>query len=1213
MKRFIALTGFIWISLQMIQAQDSLLTRIILLGDGGQLTNGKQPVVDAVKKTIPLDKKTIVLYLGDNVYKVGLPDDQVINYTIAKGVLDSQVSLVENTQARLYMIPGNHDWNNGGPHGFQTIVREQYYVDLLGRSNVKFYPEGGCPGPVEIKIDTATVLVVMDSQWWMHPYDKPGVESDCPYKTKDEVTTQLQDILARNAKKLVIFATHHPFRSYGVHGGYYSLKQHIFPLTDINKSYYFPLPIIGSIYPISRGVFGSPQDLPHPDYQNMVSDLEKILRGHKNVIYVAGHEHTLQLIKDSSYFIISGSASKTNRVSKNKKHTLYAAASTGFATLEISKNKNVRVSFITVTDSIRTEYSENIMNFTVIPLKDSATPTTAKPTAKFKDTVNVPASLRYNKDGWLRTLFLGHNYRKEWSTPVNFKVFHLTEEKGGFEILELGGGRQTKSLKLKDKKGVEWTLRTIDKDPEKAIPEAVRNTVAQDLVQEMISASHPYSPLAVPDLANAAGLIVPKPEFFFVPDDPAFGIYQKMFANTVCLLELREPARKGSEVKSTGKVLDKILNENDHKVDQKEYLTARMLDFLIADWDRHFDQWKWGTIDTGKGKIYYPIPRDRDQAFFYSDGLLMKYITQSRMPFLKGFRNNIPRQNWFGFSARDVDRAFLNELPLEKWKETIGEFQKDITDSVINTAVNRMPKEINSIRNDEIISKLKSRRDLMMTKGLKYYKFLNHYVNVRGTNKPEYFRVSDNDSGLLVTVWGREGKKDTGFMMYQRIFDPKVTKEIRLYGLGGNDLFEVDKNVKSRIDLKIVGGRGDDTFNIKGRAKNFIYDIRDSGNYLLSRSKTHLRFSNDPMVNNFDWIEYKYAIQRFPRILLGYNVDDGVLLGVGIVRRTFGFRKEPFATDNRFGVLYAPQRGAYSLRYKGEFTQLISIYDLVLKADLLNPALHNFFGLGNNTEIDPTKDPSFYLARYKYFTVEALLRKRFFSSFSISAGPVFYHYWIERSDNVQKILENPSLAFIDSMSVYSKKSFVGGKILADINTLNDELFPTRGVHWTHEFTALGGLTNHTGNLIRYQTDMEVYSSLSAPAKLVSVIRMGYGHIFNKDFEYFNALNLGANNFLRGFRKNRFSGNTLAYGSLELRVKLFDSRWYVMPGQFGLIGFNDVGRVWLRGEDSKRWHYTYGGGIYYVPFNLLIVSATIGFSKEEQLLNFSVGTKLNITF
>ena len=119
--------------------------------------------------------------------------------------------------------------------------------------------------------------------------------------------------------------------------------------------------------------------------------------------------------------------------------------------------------------------------------------------------------------------------------------------------------------------------------------------------------------------------------------------------------------------------------------------------------------------------------------------------------------------------------------------------------------------------------------------------------------------------------------------------------------------------------------------------------------------------------------------------------------------------------------------------------------------------------------------------------------------------------------------------------------------------------------------------------------------------------------FNKNFEYFQALNLGANNFLRGFRKNRFSGSSLAYGSLELRLRLFRSKWYVLPGDFGIVGFNDVGRVWLNGDESKRWHYTYGGGIYYVPFNMVIVSGTMGFSKEENLFNFSIGTKINLTF
>jgi hypothetical protein len=64
---------------------------------------------------------------------------------------------------------------------------------------------------------------------------------------------------------------------------------------------------------------------------------------------------------------------------------------------------------------------------------------------------------------------------------------------------------------------------------------------------------------------------------------------------------------------------------------------------------------------------------------------------------------------------------------------------------------------------------------------------------------------------------------------------------------------------------------------------------------------------------------------------------------------------------------------------------------------------------------------------------------------------------------------------------------------------------------------------------------------------------------------------------------------------------------------GIIGFTEAGRVWLDGEHSGRWHSDYGGGIYYIPFNMAIISATIGFSKETHLFNFSVGTKLNLSF
>ena len=143
--------------------------------------------------------------------------------------------------------------------------------------------------------------------------------------------------------------------------------------------------------------------------------------------------------------------------------------------------------------------------------------------------------------------------------------------------------------------------------------------------------------------------------------------------------------------------------------------------------------------------------------------------------------------------------------------------------------------------------------------------------------------------------------------------------------------------------------------------------------------------------------------------------------------------------------------------------------------------------------------------------------------------------------------------------------------------------------------------------------MTVYGSLNEERKVMGVFRVGAGKIFSKDFQYFQALNLGANNFIRGFRKNRFSGSAIAYSSLEFRVKLFKSQSYILPGDVGVLGFYDLGRVWQYNQVSHQWHQAFGGGVYYTPYDLIIVSATLGLSDEGAIFNFSIGTKFNITF
>jgi outer membrane protein assembly factor BamA len=160
---------------------------------------------------------------------------------------------------------------------------------------------------------------------------------------------------------------------------------------------------------------------------------------------------------------------------------------------------------------------------------------------------------------------------------------------------------------------------------------------------------------------------------------------------------------------------------------------------------------------------------------------------------------------------------------------------------------------------------------------------------------------------------------------------------------------------------------------------------------------------------------------------------------------------------------------------------------------------------------------------------------------------------------------------------------------------------------------MGGLNEHSQPISRLQSDLEVYAPLSDNKRFVIALRGGGGHIFSNHFEYFQAISLGANNALRGFRKSRFAGSSALYGSAELRARLFHFQSKLVPGDLGLLGFGDSGRVWLDKEKSTKWHRDWGAGVYYTPFNLIMVSALAAFSEEEKLFNLSIGAGVNFTF
>ena len=110
---------------------------------------------------------------------------------------------------------------------------------------------------------------------------------------------------------------------------------------------------------------------------------------------------------------------------------------------------------------------------------------------------------------------------------------------------------------------------------------------------------------------------------------PDWEIIREDFGEGLYLYEER-PAKDRRELASfgnskkivnTAEVIEKTQKDDKHYVDQIQVLRSRLFDMVIGDWDRHDDQWRWASFKDDKDHTYYqPIPRDRDQAFFWSDG-----------------------------------------------------------------------------------------------------------------------------------------------------------------------------------------------------------------------------------------------------------------------------------------------------------------------------------------------------------------------------------------------------------------------------------------------------------------------------------------------------------------------------------------------------------------------------------------------------------------
>jgi UDP-2,3-diacylglucosamine pyrophosphatase LpxH len=346
------LTGLLVLSvIETAQAQRTspVTHTFFLVGDAGEgYVSGEtfgSVLRDHISRTGPA---TTVLFLGDNIYPAGLPETGSRSRQSSEKILRTQADWVQGSGAKGIFIPGNHDWQHWGKNGLEYITRQQQWIDSLKDERISFLPQSGCPGPIETLLTDKLALVIVDTQWFLHQYEKPGEEGPCEAKTTADVFALLADIFQRHHDKRIIVAGHHPIITYGEHGGVFTLKDHLFPFTAGNPNLYIPMPLIGSLYPMYRKLFGHIQDTAHPTYKEFSEPMHQLLKAYPGSIYVAGHEHALEYsVKDSTHYIVSGSGAKVSAV-KKKKYARLAEDKRGFAQLSIHEDGNVSLLFFEI-------------------------------------------------------------------------------------------------------------------------------------------------------------------------------------------------------------------------------------------------------------------------------------------------------------------------------------------------------------------------------------------------------------------------------------------------------------------------------------------------------------------------------------------------------------------------------------------------------------------------------------------------------------------------------------------------------------------------------------------------------------------------------------------------------------------------------------------------------------------------------------------------
>ena len=1183
-----------------------------LIGDAGNSTLTKNsPALNYLKKhLIGASKKSTLLFLGDNVYETGIPKKNSKNYPLAKRRIDAQTDVAKSFKGNSIFIPGNHDWYNG----LDGLKREEKLVEkALGKNS--FLPQNGCPLE-KVEISKDIVLIIVDTHWYLTNWNNhPTINDNCKIKTRTKFLDEFEGLIKKARGKTTIIALHHPMFTNGSHGGKYSLKSHL-----------NPLPVLGSIKNLIRKTSGiTNTDIENKRYNELRKRIITLSQENDKTIFVSGHDHNLQyIVQDNLPQIVSGSGSKTTptKLTKNAKFTY---GEQGFAKLEIYKDGASNVCFYTVKDN-KVVYQTEVFKanekkgFTTFPKNII---TEKKASIYTKEEITKSSVYRF---------LWGERYRTYFGTEVNAPTVNLDTLFGGLTPVRKGGGHQSKSLRLRDKKGREYVMRALRKNAvqylqavafkDQYIEGQFDDTKTEHLLNDVFTGSHPYAPFTIGKLSDAIGLYHTNPVLYYIPKQHSLGYFNSEFGNELYMIEERAASGHGdklsfgfaNKVISTDDLLSNLSKNENHILDEKAYIKARLFDMLIGDWDRHEDQWRWAVFKTEKQTIYRPIPRDRDQAFsIFGDGALLNIATKiiPTLRLMQSYSEELKSPKWFNLEPYPLDMALISKASKKDWDAQVKLITTNITNTIIDDAFVNFPEEVKDKTITAIKTKLQGRRRNLQKISDSYFYHLNKFQVIRGTDKEDWFDIERLPNGKTKVSAYRLKKDENKTIFHQRTYNKSETKEIWIYGLDGSDTFVTKGTGNHLIKIRIIGGQNNDSYNIKNGKQLKIYDFKSKKN-TFTTNKGDKKLTDNYETNVYDYKKLKNN-QLVISPTIGFNPDDGIRIGLSNKYTAYGFERNPFTSQHILNASYYFATNGFDLNYSSEFTNIFKTWNLGVKATFTSPNFAiNYFGVGNNS-LNPNANK---IEKKEYNRVRIK---------EVSAGT--FIYWkgdldakIKIGVNIQNYkIENTGGRFINQElspinPVFEGQKFINTEASYQFENTDNPVFTTMGMK-----TELKG--GYTSNLKNDNNFAYLIPSISFDHKLFSSDKLILatkikGHFnFGDSYEFYQAATIGGNkNGLRGYRNQRFTGKNSFYQSTDLRLLLSKIKTALVPLNIGVYGGFDYGKVWgeqnltVNPFSSKRWNNSYGGGVFFNAANMLGANIAAFNSDDGLRIAISLGFK-----